>query len=251
MVHGIQHAAERRRRAGHLQAHVETFGHPQLGHHVIEVLFRHVHRASDAHFARQLETVLVNVSDHHVTRADVFRHRRRHHADRTGAGDQHVFPHQIEGERGVHGVAEWVEDGRQVIRDIVGNFKGVKGRDHQILGKAARAVDAHADGVAAQVGTARAAVTAVAAGDMPFAGDAVANLKAAHFLTNPHHFADIFVTDHHRHRNGLLRPLIPVVDVHVGPANGGLADFNQQIVMADFRFRYVGHPDAFFRFQFG
>ena len=151
----------------------------------------------------------------------------------------------------MHRVAERVEDRRQVIRDIVGDFKGVKGRDHQILGKAARAVDAHADGVAAQVGTARAAVTAVAAGDMPFAGDAVANLKAAHFLTNPHHFADVFVTDHHRHRNGLLRPLIPVVDVHVGPANGGLADFNQQIVMADFRFRYVGHPDAFFRFQFG
>ena len=96
-----------------------------------------------------------------------------------------------------------------------------------------------------------AAVTAVAAGDMTFAGNAVAQLKAANFLADTHHFADVFMPHYHRNRNVLLRPLVPVVDMHVSTANRGLANFNQQIVVADFRFRYVGHPDAFFRLQFG
>ena len=151
----------------------------------------------------------------------------------------------------MHGVAKRVENRRQIVGDIVRNFKSVKRRDHQIFGKAARTVDADARGIAAQVRTPGAAVTAVAAGDMPFAGNAIAKLKAANLLTDAHHFADVFMAHHHRHRNGLLRPLIPVVDVHVGTANRGLANFNQQIVMADFRFRHVGHPDAFFRLQFG
>ena len=99
--------------------------------------------------------------------------------------------------------------------------------------------------------TASTAVTAVAAGNMPFAGNAIANLKAAYFLADTHDFPHVLMPYYHRHRDSFLRPFIPVINVYVGTANGGLADFDQQIVMADFRFRYVGHPDAFFRFQFG
>ncbi len=251
MVHGIEHGAERWRRAGHLQTNVKAFGHAQLFHHILEVLFRHIHRTGDAHLARQRQTVFVYVGDHHIAGTHVLRYRCRHDADWACARNQHVFTHQIERQRRVYRVAERVEDGSQVVGDIVRDFEGVKRRDHQVFREAARAVDAHANGVAAQVGTTTAAVTAVAAGDMAFARNAIANLKAFHFLADAHHFADIFVTDDHGYRNGLLRPLVPVVDMHVSTADGGLTNFDQQIVMTDFRLRYVGHPDAFFRFQFG
>ena len=93
----------------------------------------------------------------------------------------------------MHGVAKRIENRRQIVRDIVGDFKGVKRRDHQIFGKTARTVDADARRIAAQMRTPGAAVTAVAAGDMPFAGNAVAQLKAANLLTDTHHFADVFI----------------------------------------------------------
>ena len=181
----------------------------------------------------------------------MLRHGCRHNADGARAGDQHVFADQIEGERRVHGVTERIENGGQIVRNIVRDFEGVKGRDHQIFRKAARTVHAHADGIAAQVRTPTAAVTAVAAGNVTFTGDAVADFEAFHFLADTHHFTDIFVTDNHRYRNGFLRPLVPVVDVNVSTADSRFTNFDQQIVMTDFRFRHVGHPNPFFRFQFG
>ena len=169
-----------------------------------------------------------------------------HDADGAGAGDEHVFTHQIEGEGGVHGVAERIEDGGQFIGDVVRQLEGVEGRDHQVFGEGARAVDADPYGVAAQVGATGAAVAAVAAGDVAFAGDAIADGEAAHFLADGDHLSHILVTDHHGHGYGLLGPLIPVVDVHVGAADGGLADLDQQIVVAELGSRDVRHPDAGF-----
>ena len=101
-------------------------------------------------------------------------------------------------------VAERVEDGGQIVRDIVRDFERVKRRDHQVFREAARTVYTHADGVAAQVGTPTATVTAVTAGNMAFTGDAIANLEAFYFLADADHFADIFVTDNHRYRNSFL-----------------------------------------------
>jgi hypothetical protein len=68
---------------------------------------------------RQAEPVVVDVGDHHVTRADMAADGGGHDADGAGAGDEHVFAHQVEGERGVHGVAERVENGGQLVGDVV------------------------------------------------------------------------------------------------------------------------------------
>lgn len=89
-------------------------------------------------------------------------------------------------------VAERVEDGGQIVRDIVRDFERVKRRDHQVFREAARTVHAHADGVAAQVGTPTATVAAVTTGNVAFTGDAVANVEAFHFLADADYFADIF-----------------------------------------------------------
>src|SRR5262249_48924939 len=113
----------------------------------------------------------------------------------------------------------------------------------EIFRERARAIHADADGVAAEMAPTCAAVAAVTAGDMPFTGDAIANRETAHFAADFDDLADILVAHGHRHRDGLLRPGIPFVDMHVGAADRGLRDLDQYIVRADLRLRNVRHPD--------
>ena len=103
--------------AGHLQADVEALLHAELLHRLVEGLARDVDGARGAHLARQLQAVVVDVGDHHVARADEAGDRDGHDADRAGAGDQHVLADQVEGERGVGGVAERIEDRGDVVAD--------------------------------------------------------------------------------------------------------------------------------------
>ena len=91
----------------------------------------------------------------------VLGNRHGHDADGAGAGDQHVLAHHVEGEGGVRGIAERIEDAGDVVGDGVGQLEGVARGDGQVLGEATLAVDAHAHGVAAQVTAAGAAVAAV------------------------------------------------------------------------------------------
>ncbi|MNN71931.1 hypothetical protein D3C81_1879190 [compost metagenome] len=91
----------------------------------------------------------------------------------------------------------------------------------------------------------------MSASNVAFTRHAIADFKTFHFLADADYFADILMPNNHWNRDGFLRPFIPVINVNVSPADGCFTDFNQQIVMTDFRFRNVGHPNAFFRFQFG
>ena len=95
MVHMGQHTVECRRITGHLKADIEAFGHTQFGYHVFELLFGNVDSTGDTHLARKIQAVFVNISDHYMTCTNVFCHSRRHDTDRAGAGDQHVFTHQV------------------------------------------------------------------------------------------------------------------------------------------------------------
>ncbi|MPN49800.1 hypothetical protein SDC9_197422 [bioreactor metagenome] len=104
-----------------------------------------------------------------MTCANVLRDRRRHNTDWTRTGHQYIFPNQIERQCRVHCITERIEDRRQVVGDIVRDFKCVKCRDHQVLRKAARTVYTDTGRIAAQVSTSTAAVTAMSAGDMTFA----------------------------------------------------------------------------------
>jgi len=69
----------------HFQPDVKAFRHAQFAHHVIQIFRVDVNRARDAHFTRQPKAIVVYISDHHITRADVFTHRRRHNANRPGS----------------------------------------------------------------------------------------------------------------------------------------------------------------------
>src|SRR5687767_6016017 len=91
---------------------------------------------------------------------------------------------------------------------------------------------------------ARATVAAEAACDVTFARDPVTHGEAAHFAAHVDDTPVVLVPDGHRHRNRLLRPGIPIVDVHVGAADRGLHDLDEDVVRADGWHRDVLHPDA-------
>ena len=98
-------------------------------HHVAQVLARDIDRHRIGHLVAELEPVVVDVGDDHMARADMAADGGRHDADRPGPGDQHVLADQIEGERGVHGIAERIEDGADLVVDLGRQVDDVEGRD--------------------------------------------------------------------------------------------------------------------------
>src|SRR5580765_431705 len=97
---------------------------------------------------------------------------------------------------------------------------------------------------------AREAVSAMAANDMAFAADNLPGKKVFHVGTNLNDLADELVADDHRHRNGLLRPIVPFIDVDIGAANTGAVDPDKNVVNADFGFGNVFEPKTGFGFPF-
>ena len=85
---------------------------------------------------------------------------------------------------------------------------------------------------------------------MALSGDTIARLEAAHFAADLDHLATEFMSDRHRHRDRLPCPRVPVIDVHVGAADRGLADADQDVVMTHARLGNLFHPDAGFGARF-
>ena len=140
-----------------------------------------------------------------------------------------------------------IEDGGDFIVDGGRQLEYIARRNGQIFGECARPVHAHARGIAAQVPPPGAAIAAMSAGDVAFSGHAIAGVEAAHFPAQFDDFAGILMADGHGHGHGLLRPGVPVVDMHVGAADGGAMHLDEYIVVADRGFRNVLQPDAGFR----
>jgi len=85
---------------------------------------------------------------------------------------------------------------------------------------------------------------------MPLGAHQIAFLKADDIAAHRHDLAYEFMPCHGRNFNGLLRPVIPVIYMHIRAANAGFKHFNQHIVDAVRRLRYVKEPDALFGFGF-
>ncbi len=148
------------------------------------------------------------------------------------------------------GIAERIEYGAQFAGDALGQRHDVEGRDGQVLRETARAIDADALRFRIEVETAHARRFGIHIDDMAFAGDALAEAQVAGDAgADLDDFAGEFVPRDHRHGNGLLRPFVPVIDVDVGAADGGVGDADQHIFRPA-----VGHgcghfPDAGFGLQ--
>ena len=102
---------------------------------------------------------------------------------------------------------------------------------------------AEPDRVGAQVPPPGHAVAAAAADDVPLAADDVARVEVAHVRADLDDLADELVPDHERHRDRLLRPGVPRVDVEVGAADPGLPHPDQHVVDPDLRLRDILEPE--------
>jgi hypothetical protein len=244
VVHHLDHVAEGLRGARHLEADVEALAHALRGHHVAQGFARGIDHRADAEATREFQPGGVDVGDHHLPGADAAGHERTHDADRAGAGHQHVLAHQIERERRVHRVAEGIEDRPDFIGNVLGDRHHVVLRDREVFGEGAGTLHAHSERVSAQVSAARPTVAAVAADDMALARDPLAQPVLGHRAPEIGDLAHELVADHHRNRHRSARPLVPVVDMHVGAADRALANPDQHVVGTDLGHRHLLHPDA-------
>ena len=163
-------------------------------------------------------------------------------ADRAGARDEHVLADQVEPQCGVGGVAERIEDRGDVVADVCGHDEDVVGGDDDVIGERTWTRDADAGVVVAELAAATLAVTAVAAGDVTLTRHPLTDLEAGHCGTDRGDLAHELVAHHHRGRHGGLRPRIPVVDVQVGAADGGLVHTDQHVAITRDGHRHLLEP---------
>src|SRR6476659_2372668 len=90
----------------------------------------------------------------------------------------------------------------------------------------------------------RQTIPAMSTGDVTLAHHEIAARKSFHVITDSINDPGKLMTDGHRHWNGFLRPVIPVVDMHVGTADRRLQHPDQHVVTADFWNRNILEPKA-------
>src|SRR5690606_20470222 len=145
---------------------------------------------------------------------------------------------------GMGRIAERIQDGGHFVRYRVGQLEDVEGGHGDVLRESTGPADADADGVAAQVTAPGPAIAADAAGDVSLRGYAVAGHQAAHLAAAFDDLAAELVTYDERHRDRVARPIVPLVDVDIGAADGDPAHFYQDVVVPGRRQVDVLHPDA-------
>ena len=88
----------------------------------------------------------------------------------------------------------------------------------------------------------------MAADDVPFTGNEIARRKAFDPSADALHHADKFMPDDHWHRDRLLRPRIPVVNMDVGAADRGFFDPDEHVIVPHLRHRDFLQPEPRFGF---
>ena len=155
--------------SGHFEADIEAFLHAEALLDFGDGDFAGIDGDGGSHIAGQVQAEGVEVGDGDVAGAGVADDGDGHEADGACAGDEHVFAEDGEGEGGVDGVAEGVEDGGDVFGDALVVTPDVGHGEGDVFGKGAGAIDANAGGIGAEMAAAGEAVPAASAGDVAFA----------------------------------------------------------------------------------
>ena len=141
-------------------------------------------------------------------------------------------------------VAERIEDRAELVVDVVGQGHDVERRHPHIFGEGARDIDADAARLGIEMIAPAARRPAPHADDVALARHALADLEMPHVGAEFGDLARIFVADRHRRRDRLLRPLVPVEDMHVGAADAGLVHLHEHVIGADLGDRLLFEPKA-------
>jgi len=113
----------------------------------------------------------------------------------------------------------------------------VLGREHDVAGKRAITVDAKDAHVLTEVEEAALALAAGVVDDVGFRGDERPGLDVRHAVANRDDPTGHLVAEDPRRTNVLPGPVVPIVDVHVGAANGRRRHFDQDVFDARLRDR--------------
>src|SRR5207237_6679333 len=122
-------------------------------------------------------------------------------------------------------------------------------RDCHYLRPCTGTIHAHTLRVRAKMTSPSETIATVSTGDVSLAHHEIAVRKAFHVIADSINDADKLVTDRHWHRDCFLRPRVPIVDVHVGPADGGFQHADKHVIAADFWNRNFLEPET--RLGFG
>ena len=171
-------------------------------------------------------------------------HGGGHDANWPCAGDQHVFAQDVKLKGRMHGIAERIKDRLYVSFDLGIVDPNVGHWQRDIFCKGSRAVHSNALGVFAKVAAACQAVPAMTADHMPFATYNFAHAEVGYVRAHLHDFTNKLMSYHHGHRNGFLRPGVPLVNVNIGATDSGSQDLDQHIIDADSWNRHLGQPEA-------
>src|ERR1700728_1000983 len=96
----------------------------------------------------------------------------------------------------------------------------------------------------AKVSPAGQAVAAAPTHHVALAADNVTGIEVGHISARLDDFAHELVPDHQRNWDGLARPIVPFVDVHVGAANAGAMYSNKNVVDPDAGLLHVLQPQT-------
>jgi hypothetical protein len=88
-------------------------------------------------------------------------------------------------------------------------------------------MDPDPDAVGAQLTATGQAVPALSAHDVTLGSDDLAGIDGRHSVAQLHDLADELVADDQGWFDGVLRPLVPALDVEVGAADAGAQDADQ------------------------
>ena len=109
----------------------------------------------------------------------------------------------------------------------------VRCRHRDVLGEASVAIHADDPRVRADVRIARAAEQTSTIDDVALGRDAIALAHVRDELADLYDVAGELVADDERRLHATARPLVPLVDVHVGAAHAGATYSNQHLIIAN------------------
>jgi len=167
------------------------------------------------------------------------RHCDREQPDRT-ASDHRPRPScDLSRKAGVHRIPQRIQQRRIIYRNGRVDLPDVRLRYAHVFRERAWSIHPKDGHVLTDMRFADPALEALAARHMHLCGDEVAFLHRSDVPAHLRHVSAKLMPRHQRRLDAVLRPVVPLVDVQVGPTDGGGLHLNQNIVGPELRYGHL------------
>src|SRR5205807_367239 len=183
---------------------------------------------------RAAAAVISNFDGEHLGRPQRASHSYGEQPDGPASGDGHALRRDLAGQHCVHRIPQWIQNRCVLLRYCWIKLPDIRLRNTNVLSKRPVRIDPDDFHKLADVRFAGTALQTLAAGDVHLSGNEIAFLDAGDLLTVSHHLAAELVPWNQWWMNPSLRPAVPVINVEVGPADGGNFHLDQYVGSANF-----------------